>query len=196
MPTARQTQRQLTVRAPSAGTVASLLSVRGAPADGSTPIASITNLDRLAVRVDLSEFDVARVKPGLRSIVSVDALGGEPFRGKVAFAALAGTDNNGVVSFPVTLGLSEVEGPRPGMNVSVRIIIAERHDVVQVPIEAVSRDDEDRASVAVVGADGETTQRRVAVGLANNKSIEIVRGLRVGERVAVEASAGAAAEEE
>jgi hypothetical protein len=50
--------------------------------------------------------------------------------------------------------------------------------------------------VAVVGSDGETAPRRVTVGLANNKSIEIVRGLRVGERVAVEESAGAAAEEE
>ncbi len=194
--TARLTLRQLRVRAPGAGTVTALLTVRGAPVDGSTAIAAVTDLDRLAVRVDLSEFDVARVKPGLKSIVSVDALGGESFRGAVLFAALAGTDTSGVVTFPVTVNLTDADGPRPGMNVSVRIIIEERRDVVQVPIEAVAQDGEEGPMVAVVGSGGEITPRRVTTGLANNKSIEIVRGLRAGERVAVEESAGAAAEEE
>ena len=49
--------------------------------DATTPIASVTNLKRLAVRVDLSEFDVARVKSGLKATVSVDALGGNPVEG-------------------------------------------------------------------------------------------------------------------
>ena len=48
----------------------------------STPIAAITNLSRLAVRVDLSEFDVARVKSGQMANVSVDALGGKTFTGR------------------------------------------------------------------------------------------------------------------
>ena len=40
------------------------------------------------------------------------------------------------------------------MNVSVRIIVAQAKDVVQVPIDAVSQDDEDNATVAVIGSDG------------------------------------------
>jgi RND family efflux transporter MFP subunit len=195
---ARQNLRALTVRAPSAGTVTSLLTVRGAPADTSTPIASVTNLNRLAVRVELSEFDVARVKAGLKANVSVDALGGKTFPGVVLFAALAGSDNGGVVTFPVTVALKGVRGPRPGMNVSVRIIVAQHRDVVQVPLDAVSRDDEDRPVVEVVGSDGESSPRHVKLGLANNKSVEIVQGLRAGERVALVASAdaGAGSEEE
>ncbi len=187
---ARLDQRRLTVRAASAGTVTSLLAATGAPVDGTTPVAAVTNLDRLAVRVELSEFDVARVKAGLKARVSVDALGGEAFPGVVQFAALAGTDRDGVVTFPVTVSLEGVHGPRPGMNVSVRIIIAQRSDVVQVPIDAIARDDEDRTTVEVVGANGKSSPRRVKIGLANNKSVEIVQGLRAGERVAIEASAG------
>jgi RND family efflux transporter MFP subunit len=192
---ARLERRQLTVRALRAGTVTSLLTAPGAPVDATTPIASVTNLKRLAVRVDLSEFDVARVKSGLKATVSVDALGGKTFPGVVVFAAPTGTDKDGVVTFPVTVSLKGVHGPRPGMNVSVRIIIAQRRDVVQVPIDAVSRDDEDRATVAIVGSDGKSSPRRVKLGLANNKSVEIVQGLRAGERVAVEAASSGPEEE-
>jgi RND family efflux transporter MFP subunit len=173
----------LTVRAPSDGTVTALLTTRGAPVDASTPIAAVTGLDHLAVSVDLSEFDVARVRQGMRAVVSVDALGGKPFPGKVRFAALTGNDNGGVVTFPVQVGLGQAEGLRPGMNVSVRIIVAERREVVQVPLEAVARDDEDRPFATVTDSSGETSTRRLTLGLANNKSVEVVKGLKEGERV-------------
>ena len=79
---ARLALRHLTVRAPGTGTVNALMTAPGAPVDGTTAIASITNLSRLAVRVELSEFDVARVKSGQKANVSVDALGGKTFTGE------------------------------------------------------------------------------------------------------------------
>ena len=180
---ARAAKPLLTVSAPSAGTVTALLTVPGAPVDPLTPIAAVADLDRLAVNVDLSEFDVARVKPGLRAVVSVDALGGKSFRGKVLFAALTGTSTGGVVTFPVKVGIPQANGLRPGMNVSVRIIVARRHAVVRVPLGAVSRDEEDKAFVTVVDAKGTTSARLVTLGLTGNESVEIVKGLRAGERV-------------
>jgi RND family efflux transporter MFP subunit len=180
----------LTVRAPSGGTVTALLTVPGAPVDATTPIVAVADLDRLAVSVDLSEFDVARVRPGLRAVVSVDALGGKAFRGKVLFAALSGTGSGGVVTFPVRVGLAGARALRPGMNVSVRIIVALRRDVVQVPLEAVSRGEDERQVVTVLDDAGRTSPRRVTLGLANNKSVEIVKGLRPGERVVLTDSQG------
>jgi HlyD family secretion protein len=191
--TARATKPLLTVRAPERGTVTALLTVPGAPVDPTTPIAAVADLDRLAVAVDLSEFDVAQVHRGLKAIVSVDALGGKAFRGKVAFAALSGNNAGGVVTFPVTVDIARAADLRPGMNVSVRIIVASRHDVVQVPVEAVTREDGE-AVVNVVDADGNTTPRPVTVGLASNKNVEIVKGLREGEHVALPEPQAAAAE--
>jgi RND family efflux transporter MFP subunit len=175
----------LTVRAPSAGTVTALLTARGGPVDGTTPIATVGDLQNLTASVALSEFDAARVKRGLGAIVKVDALGSKSFRGKVRFAALTGTDNGGVVTFPVQVGVSRARGLKPGMNASVRIIVAERLNVVHVPLEAVTRDEDDRTTVDVVNAAGKVTTRRVRLGLANNKDVEIVGGLRAGERVAL-----------
>ena len=189
---ARVAKPLLVVRAPSRGTVTALLTVAGAPVDPFVPVATVADLDRLAVNVDLSEFDVARVRPGLRAVVSVDALGGKSFPGRVAFAGLTGTNASGVVTFPVRVDIAHAPGLRPGMNVSVRIIVARRLHVVEVPLEAVSRDEEDRPFVNVVGTTGETSLRKVTLGLASNKNVEIVKGLRVGERVALPQSQGGA----
>jgi len=180
---ARAAEKRLSVRATSNGTVTALLTVPGAPVDTTTPIATVDNLKRLAVRVDLSEFDAARVKRGMRAVVSVDALGGRKYPGKVLFAALTGTDNGGVVTFPVQVSLDRTGGLKPGMTVSVRIIVAERHDVVRVPLEAVTRDEEDRPIVSVPDTADVPHPRLVRVGLSNNKLVEIKTNVSPGERV-------------
>ena len=183
---ARRAEEQLTVRATTAGTVTEVLTRVGAPVDGSTPVATVSDLSDLAAMVNLSEFDAAAVKRGQPARVSVDALGGKVFLGTVLFAALSGNDNgSGVVTFPVLVGLKNLNGVKPGMNASVRIITAERRNVLEVPLEAVSKDDEDRPAVTVMDAKGRTSLKPVQLGLANNKSVEIVKGVHAGQRLVV-----------
>jgi multidrug efflux pump subunit AcrA (membrane-fusion protein) len=69
------------------------------------------------------------------------------------------------------------------MNASVRIILAEQTGVPLLPVETVSHDSEDRPVVTVLASSGKTVLRRVSLGLANNKSVQIIRGLQLGERV-------------
>jgi RND family efflux transporter MFP subunit len=183
--------RQLAVRVVSSGTVTAVLTVPGAPVDATTPIANIADLRHLAVSVALSEFDAARVKRGQRALVSVDALGGKRFRGKVLFEALTGVDTGGVVTFPVRVTLRHVAGVKPGMNVSVRIIVAQRPNVVRVPLDAVSQGAGQGATVTVVNAAGKTTVRNVTLGLASNKNVEVKHGLKAGERVVLAGGGGA-----
>jgi RND family efflux transporter MFP subunit len=180
-------RKLLTVRAPWNGVVTGLTTVQGAPVDPTTPVATVADLSRLSAIVDLSEFDAAQVRKGLRALVAVDALGGRTYRGRVTFATPTGMNNGGVVIFPVQVGLVRSKGVKPGMNVSVRIITARRNNVLQVPLEAVFRDDEDRPLVTVIGTEGDTATRRVRIGLSNNQNVEIVRGLRAGEQVVLPA---------
>ena len=182
---ARLAARMLTVRAPAAGTVTALFTAQGAPVDPSTPIVAVADLQHLVASVDLSEFDVARVRRGQKAVVSVDALGGRAVPGSVRLVALTGNDSGGVVSFPVTISLDRTKGLRAGLNASVRIIVAQRTGVVKVPLEAVSSDAAGNSVVTVVDASGHTSARRVTLGLEDNKSVEITKGLSAGERVAL-----------
>jgi multidrug efflux pump subunit AcrA (membrane-fusion protein) len=76
------------------------------------------------------------------------------------------------------------------MNVSVHIVVAQRRDVVQVPLEAVSRDEDDNPIVTTIDSSGGAAPRKVKLGLANNKNVEIVRGLRAGDRIELPESQG------
>lgn len=179
----RAAEGLLTVRAPLAGVVSAVQAARGASVDATTPIATIASPGRLLVTVDLSEFDVAQVETGQKADVSVDALGGESFPGTVVYVAPSGTDTGGVVTFPVQIALEDAEDVKPGMTVSATIVVAKAKDVVLVPLEAVVYDDEDNASVTVVGPEGEETVREVEVGLENLETAEIVEGVEEGEEV-------------
>jgi len=177
--------RRLDVTAPSAGTVTSILTAPGATVDPTTPIARAPDLGRLFVSVDLSEFDVAKTSVGKHAAMSIDALGGQTVTGRVSAVAPTGVDNNGVVTFPVTVELARtIPGLKPGMSVSVRIVIASRRNVVRVPLEAVG-DVKGEAKVTVVTGAGRREQP-VALGLADSKYVEVRGGLRPGERVAVQ----------
>jgi len=193
---ARGAEDMLVVRSPLGGTVTALFTARGGHVDPAVPIAAVSDLENLAVNVDLSEFDVAQVELGMKAIVSVDALGGESYPGRVRLVAFTGTDNGGIVTFPVRVGLEDSDGLKPGMNTSVRIIVAQKKNVVRVPLEAVTTDDEDRAFVTVLDESGAEVERRVTLGLENNKVVEIVKGLRAGTRVVLPESQDAGQEEE
>jgi RND family efflux transporter MFP subunit len=171
---------RLRVRATTGGTVTAVLASAGTPADATTPIATVADLHHLEVSVELSEFDAARVRRGQHASVAVDALGGKRLPGRVLFEALAGVDNGGVVTFPVRIALGRLDGVKPGMNASVRIVVAQRRSVVKVPLEAVSE-----GSVTVMTPSGKTTKRHVVLGLASNTAVEIKRGLRAGETVVI-----------
>jgi hypothetical protein len=161
-----------------------VLAAVGAPADPTTPIATVADLGHLAVTVDLSEFDVARVHRGQLAILSVDALGGRKLSGRVEFVALTGVDNGGVVTFPARVTLNRPGLVKPGMNVSVRIVVAERRNVVRVPLEAVV------GRTVTIAQGGAQRSVRVRLGLADNKQVEILSGLRPGERVVIAAQGG------
>jgi len=180
---ARAAQGLLDVTSPWSGTVSAVYVSDGARVDTTTAIVSVSDLNNLAVNVNLSEFDVAQVEVGMKAVVSVDALGGETFPGTVEFVALTGTDTGGVVTFPVRVGLEDTEDLKPGMNTSVRIVVAKKANVVRVPLEAVSTNDADQEFVMVLDESGQQTEVEVETGLENNERIEIVEGLKAGARV-------------
>jgi RND family efflux transporter MFP subunit len=181
---------RLTVRTPRDGTVTALLTLPGNPADATTPIATIADLAHLAVSLDVSEFDAAKVRVGQTATLSVDALGGASFPGTVETQALAGVDNGGVVTFPVQVQLDgDSKGVKPGMSVNVRIVVEQRRGVMLLPLEAVSRRG-NHDTVTTVDAKGRATSRVVSLGIADNKHVEIRGGLRVGESVRLPAAQG------
>jgi HlyD family secretion protein len=73
---------------------------------------------------------------------------------------------------------------REGLTVTVSIIVAEEKDVLIVPIQAITRENQ-QSYVQVQNADGTVEKRRVRTGLTSGQSIQIIEGLNEGEKIIV-----------
>ena len=187
---ARLQQEGLTVRSPVNGTVTGVLVSPGAQVGPSVAVATIANLKHLLVTTQMSEFDVAHIKPGDRALVDIAAIGLTGLLAKVVFVAPVGVNNAGVIQFPVTVALQRAPSAlRPGMLASVQVITAQQSNVVRVPLDAVGAvvggNNDGRPFVTIMGKTGHRTIRLVTLGLVGGNYAQVTKGLKGGERLAL-----------
>ena len=70
------------------------------------------------------------------------------------------------------------------MTASVEIHVAERDNVLSVPVEAIVRYD-GKDHLAVKKADGVFEWREVSLGMSNEVIVEVKQGIEPGEQVAI-----------
>ncbi len=142
---AKQALDDATVRAPSAGTIVEQTATRGmvitsatSGASGGTTLFKMADLNRLQISTMVGETDIGGVRPGMAARVTVDAFPTHTFRGKVVKIEPAAVVQQSVTMFPVLVTIENENGRLlPGMNGEVTIDIAQRTQVVAVPLDAV-----------------------------------------------------------
>ena len=78
--------------------------------------------------------------------------------------------------------IGDVTGLKPGMNAKVEIISNELDNVLQAPVQAIFPAG-DKYGCYVLTADGPQLVKGIEVGLTNNKTVLIKKGLKKGQRV-------------
>jgi multidrug efflux pump subunit AcrA (membrane-fusion protein) len=155
----------------------------GTVSGGSGGFITLTDVSTLQVEARFAEADATRIRPGQVATITFDALGAREVSGNVVSLDSLETVENNVVTYNVTLLLARSEeGIKPGMTASVDVVVAERKGVLRLPTSAVSPR-EGVATLTVMLPDGETKTRTVRTGLKGDDDIEIVDGLREGDRV-------------
>jgi len=186
--------------------------VRGSDFSEDT-VMTVAALNSMEVKIEVGEHEVVHLRNGQHAELSVDALEGQSFEGSVVEIAQKATIKNPgteseVTTFPVKVALeSRPPGVLPGMSSEVRIT-AETHDnALIVPIQAVTvrpdkslpdsqppgeagtslaarkRSETLAKIVFVVDADNKARARRVRTGIASDTDLEVLEGLKEGERV-------------
>jgi len=112
----------------------------------------------------------------------IDPGGGEPIDASVIARPVA--VDPGSVTAPVRLRPSSPGKLTAGMSVEVEILGPEHTAAVLVPPAAVIRDGE-ATIVMTVGADSKAHRHEVEVGVSSPDAVEILKGLKAGERVVV-----------
>jgi HlyD family secretion protein len=167
-----------------------------------SPIYQVADLHTMLVKINVNEVDIAKVKVGMATEVTIDASRGVTFMGrvnKVAPSALAdstsgsstaSTSTQSVIRFPVEIRVDHAD-PRlkPGMSAHCTIVVARHRDVLRLPTNCI-KGDGPKATVDIVTAgvqNGNPTEivtpRSVAVGLRGDDFVELVEGVKEGEKV-------------
>ena len=138
----------------------------------------------------IHESSLDRVRVGQSVNITVDALPGRNFRGRVAKIAplpdaQAAWTNPDLKVYPTEIFLEgQLEEVRTGMNCRAEIIVDRLENAVFVPIQAVVRVVGQACVWRVV--DGEVKRHEVEIGLDNNHVVHITQGLEDGDVVLVE----------
>jgi cobalt-zinc-cadmium efflux system membrane fusion protein len=153
----------------------------GAAAGGNNPVFTIADLATVWLLANVREGDAPAVRLGQPAEVTVLALPGRTFTGRVAWvgAALDPVTHR----LPVRIEVPNRDGAlKPMMFASFTIATSEATTAPAVPESALVYDGE-VARVFAVGVDGSIAGREVRVGRRQGGMIEILDGLHAGERI-------------
>lgn len=184
-----------TITAPAAGTITNLIIAEGLSIQATTStstssssnttqkIGTVTTKSGQAyLSVNLSEVDAVKVSAGQKVTVTVDALSGKSFVGKVVVVDTAGSVSSGVTTYPATIAFETGESIiYPNMAATAMIVTGVKDNVVLVPSSAVQSLN-GQATVQVV-KNGVTTTVEVTTGASNDTQTEVVSGLTEGDTV-------------
>jgi len=168
------------------GVVAARFADPGEMASPAQPLLTVVDIAEVDVVVNVPESDINILAVGQSVPVQVAAAGtteeNQRFTGKITSLAPAADSKSKL--FPVKISIPNPKNRlKPGMFAEVQLTIAERNNVVRVPVD-VLQEKEGHKIVYVLEKD-KARERKVDIGLAGVDYVEIKSGLNPGEKIIV-----------
>jgi RND family efflux transporter MFP subunit len=145
-------------------------------------VVTLAQINVLRLRIPVPESLAAKVRAGDAADVLVQATG-EHFTGKVARFTDALDTSTRTMQVEI-----DVPNPKyhlqPGMYAEVHLNANSRPDVLTIPIQAIRRGD-NNTTVLLVDGNNRVQSREVQLGVEGSRDVEVLAGLKDGDRVIV-----------
>jgi len=151
---------------------------------GYSLIVTLTDLDEVYAEVEVNEKDFPKIQVGQPTRVAVDAFPEKKFNGTVSrIDSTVDKDNR---TFLVKIRLKNPRHQlRPGMFLRAEILSNQRKGSLMIPKECLLKGKDGKTRVFVV-VDEIALLRQVQAGSERGDLVEIIKGLRDGNRVVIE----------
>ena len=174
----------LPVRSPIGGIITEKHAIVGELSDPSKSLYTVADLSSVWVLVDINERDLAKVHKGQSAIITVGAFPDLKLRGRITYIADLVDAATHTVKARIEVS-NTGRKLKPEMFASVELALpADAAPVLAVPEDAV-QDLDGKKVVFVAENEAEFAARQVQAGRSAGGMIEIVSGLKEGERYAV-----------
>jgi HlyD family secretion protein len=149
-------------------------------------IMSIPSASDVLVDTKVHETNIDKVIVGQKARITIDAMPDMAFSGEVLRIAPlpdpgSFLSNPDLKLYATDVTLEGGQSLRPGMSAKVEIVIAELKNVIAVPLQCVAN----RAGkkICYIHTLGDRKEREVKIGAYNDKYVQILEGLKEGEKV-------------
>jgi HlyD family secretion protein len=158
---------------------------------GSTATLVMTEGDTSQVYVQgkVDEADIAHVYMAQPARIKVESFRDRVFHGKVTKIAPLGVEKDNVTTFEVRVSIDNPGGElKANMTANAEILLDEHKNVLTVPENAVTYDNQKNAFVNIPDRSQKEGSRKlkVDIGLSNGSVTEIVSGLKEGDQVVLQ----------
>jgi RND family efflux transporter MFP subunit len=171
------------IKSPISGIVAERKAEPGQQLGAGAPVIRVVNPSTVYFQATLAETQIAQIRVGQTVSVAVDALPGQKFSGRVSRVLPVASSAR---SFTVRVDIPSDRRMRPQMFARGSILIDTHQNATLVPKDAVLFDAvTGKSRVFVTDSGGKAKERAVQVGFSNPSAVEVLGGVKPGEKVIV-----------
>ncbi|HET9228306.1 MAG TPA: efflux RND transporter periplasmic adaptor subunit, partial [Thermoanaerobaculia bacterium] len=171
------------IRAPFSGRITSRIVEQGQHLRAGEELFVLADFDPLVAFIHLPEREVLGLRPGRETRITLKADDSVRFSGRIRQISPVVDPATGTVKVTVEAVNPLPPAVRPGGFVTVDIIRESHPEAVLLPRQAVLR--ELQSAHVFVAKNGAAEKRPVQLGLEEGERIEVLAGLKAGERVIV-----------
>ncbi len=143
--------------------------------------------DQLIVKAQVDETDIGKVKVDQSATISLDAYPEIKVKGKVNHISYESQVVNNVTIYEVDVIPERIPTVfRSGMSANIDIITTSKENALTIPLEAVKHDENGSYVFISQGKDREPIERRIELGISDDKNVEVTSGLKADDKILIE----------
>lgn len=170
------------VDSPINGILGRLYLDKGAEVLPSTPIALVSDMKNVEVKIFIVDRDYPFVKEEMEADISVDAYPDQSFKGRITKLAPVIDSQSRSAPAEVTISNDDLR-LRSGMFGRVKMIVDTYGNVIALPRDVILRDEMTGAAYVFIVEDSVVKKRPIELGVEEGNFVEVKSGVNVGEFV-------------
>ncbi|NLO89890.1 MAG: efflux RND transporter periplasmic adaptor subunit [Clostridia bacterium] len=180
---ARHRLESSNITSPIDGIVAEVNVDPGEMAAMGTPVVTVVDMDSVLATAKVTEKYLKSIKEGQTVEVLIETVMDRPFKGKVVHISPV-ADAKSANTYELEVEISNKDHQiRPGMSAMVSLVLDKAEEVPAVPVDSVI--ERSGKNIVFVVEGKKAVVREVALGINDDKYVEIKKGLKRGDRVVV-----------
>ena len=167
--------------------------VTGTMNNPGTVIMTIADMSEVLSTVNVDETEITKVRHTQRATVTVDAVEGKEYQGRVIDIATSATKEGDVSVFQVKVALETPDqNLRPGMTSRAKIETDFRSDIFAAPLQSVVEREievaeegnkKEKKDVVFLIQENKAKMVQVTTGISDDTDVEIISGIKEGDRI-------------